>query len=154
MSRARAIDLEIRTQLESKVTQMERDFIPKSKHESILTNELMELRTKHAQAMKELEEKYEQEIQSRNKETVEKKKVEYEALLSTLKSKRYFESLRLMTFLSSTKDANKTLEEQNTELRSENKHLQEKLSAEKERAGRFANELAESEQSRKVLSVL
>ena len=153
MSRARAIDLEIRTQLESKVTQMERDFIPKSKHESILTNELMELRTKHAQAMKELEEKYEQEIQSRNKETVEKKKVEYEALLSTLKSKPYFESLRLMTF-SSTKDANKTLEEQNTELRSENKHLQEKLSAEKERAGRFANELAESEQSRKVLSAL
>lgn len=86
MNKSRTVELEVRAQLESRLTQMEQDYISKSKHENILTAEIMELKVKHAQDIKDLEEKYEQEIYIRTKELADKKRVEYEALLSSVKS--------------------------------------------------------------------
>lgn len=86
MNKSRTVELEVRAQLESRLTQMEQDYISKSKHENILTTEIMELKVKHAQDIKDLEEKYEQEIYIRTKELADKKRVEYETLLSSVKS--------------------------------------------------------------------
>ena len=58
----------------------------KAKHENILTAEILELKTKNLQAIKEIEEKYEQEISEKIQDIINKKKVEYEGIISTIKS--------------------------------------------------------------------
>lgn len=83
---ARSFDVDLRTTLENRISQMEKEYISKTKHENILAEKLMELKATHSQSIRELEEKYEQEIQTRVKQIADQGKIEHEAALNSLKS--------------------------------------------------------------------
>ena len=95
VSKSRTYEFELRTHLENRIAQMEKDYISRAKHENILAAETMELKAAHAQGMKELEEKYEQEIQIRAKHLADKSKYELELALNSLKSKQNCHNIAL-----------------------------------------------------------
>jgi hypothetical protein len=87
ISKTKTIDMEIKAQLESRIAQIEKDYILKTKHENILTTEILDLKTRHAQEMKDLEDRYEKDYSQKLKDITEKNKLEYEAIINTLKGK-------------------------------------------------------------------
>lgn len=86
INQSRTFDLELKTVLENKIAQMEKDYISLSKHENILSTKIMEVKLIHTKEKKEIEEKYEKEIHSRVKQLVEKSTRELEAALASMKS--------------------------------------------------------------------
>jgi hypothetical protein len=83
--KSKSIDMEIKAQLESRITQIEKDYILKTKHDNILTTEILDLKTRHAQEMKEFEDRNEREYSLKLKEITDKNKFEYESIISALK---------------------------------------------------------------------
>lgn len=80
-------DLELKAQLESKVSQIEKDYISITKHENVLTTELLDLKATHAREMRNLEERLERENNIKTKESQSKLKNEYEGEIRELKGK-------------------------------------------------------------------
>lgn len=85
--RPRPIDMEAHIQLENRINQIERDYILKTKHENILNTEILDLKTKHAKELKDLEEKYLADLGERVKIVAEKNRFEFESTIEILKSK-------------------------------------------------------------------
>lgn len=81
----RPIDIEAKNQLENRINQIEKDYILKMKHENILNTELLDLKNKHAQELKELEEKYERDFGERVQGVAEKNRFEFESTIVELK---------------------------------------------------------------------
>ena len=75
-----------KSQLENRLNQIEKDYILKTKHENIITAEVLDLKTKNLQAIKEIEEKYEQQISEKIKDITNKKNIENENVITTVKS--------------------------------------------------------------------
>ena len=69
------------------MTQIEKDYISKTKHENILTNELLDLKAIHAREVRNLEERLEYEYSQRTKESINRIRNEYEGELRDLKGK-------------------------------------------------------------------
>lgn len=90
IARIKSIENEVRGQLDTKVSKFEKEYIPRATHESILAAEVLDLRTKNMNSIKELEEKYERDYAAKLKETIERNKQEYETRLTTLRSNEFF----------------------------------------------------------------
>jgi len=86
----RPIDIEAKNQLENRLNQIEKDYILKTKHENILNTELLDLKTKHAQELKELEEKYGRDLGERVQGVAEKNRFEFESTIVELKGELFF----------------------------------------------------------------
>lgn len=85
----RSIDAEVRSQLENRIAQIEKDYILKTKHENILSTEIMELKAKHAQEISSLEERHERDLSERVREVKEKTMLEYKGNNDVLNGKIY-----------------------------------------------------------------
>ena len=85
ISKSKNADIETKAQLESRVAHIEKDYISKTKHENILTNEILDLRANHAREMRELEERIESEYSQRTRELVAKAKAEFDNDLQEIK---------------------------------------------------------------------
>lgn len=90
ISKSKNADADMKAQLEGRVAQLEKDYISRTKHENILTNEILNLRANHTREMRELEEKLQTEYNQRIKELVGKTKDEYENDLREVKGKDFF----------------------------------------------------------------
>ncbi len=78
-------DLESKAFLESKVAQIEKDYISKIKHENILTGQLLDLKSSHSREIRELEERLETNYNLRVKDIVNRVKNECKNELQELK---------------------------------------------------------------------
>ena len=67
MTKGRGIDSETRLQFEGRLSQLERDYILKTKHENILSLELWNLQTSHKQEIQALKENFDQEMERKVK---------------------------------------------------------------------------------------
>jgi len=83
--RPRAVDIEAKNQLEERINQIEKDYILKTKHENILNTQILELKTQHAQELKNLQDKYENSFGERVKGIAEKNRFEFENSIEGLK---------------------------------------------------------------------
>src|SRR3712207_4161971 len=70
-SKGKGLDKETRLQLESRLAEIERDYMLKTKHENILEMEVWNLKAAHEKEIQSLRDNFEQEIAERVKETHE-----------------------------------------------------------------------------------
>ena len=87
IARIKSMERETRNQFDSRVSTFEKDYISKANHESILSSETLNLRTKHINELKNIEERFEKEYALKLKDVAQMNKQEYEASISTLRSK-------------------------------------------------------------------
>jgi len=100
ITRIKSMERETRNQFDSRVSTFEKDYISKANHESILSSETLNLRTKHINELKNIEERFEKEYALKLKDVAQMNKQEYEASISTLKSKFSFTyRLKSQTFV-------------------------------------------------------
>lgn len=100
IARIKSMERETRNQFDSRVSTFEKDYISKANHESILSSETLNLRTKHINELKNIEERFEKEYALKLKDVAQMNKQEYEASISTLKSKFSFTyRLKSQTFV-------------------------------------------------------
>lgn len=81
IARIRAIEQDTREQLDSRMLRFEKDYILKANHESILAAEVLDLKTKQMQNLKDLENKFEKEYAQRLKNAIDRNSQEYQNLM-------------------------------------------------------------------------
>ena len=91
LHKTKTFDLELRAEMENKINQIEKDYILKAKHENILNTEILDLKTRHAQEMKELESKISTEYAKKIRDIAEKNRFEYESTVESLKGSCHLE---------------------------------------------------------------
>ena len=134
--------------MESRIVQIEKDYISKTKHEHILTTELLDQRAHHAHEIRELEERLEKEYSHRLKEVVGRTKHEYESDLSHVKGP--FEVLFPKNLLILCIGERKDIEQQFARSENINQKNQELLIKEKQRSQKLSSDLNEAERKIKV----
>jgi hypothetical protein len=143
ISKSRAADLETKSQLEIRLQQLDKDYILKNKHENILTTEILNLKTLHAQEMKEVEESYEKQISAKIKEVSDKLRNEYEAIIATIKGKYISNNIELLA----QKNA---AESELAKIRVDTQKVLESSTTDKEKFEKLIADLEISERNRKV----
>ncbi len=80
--------MELKSHLETKIAQLESDYILKSTHEALLVQEATRLKQAHQRELHEILERQEKEMEERSRDIVERRNFELdhrqEALKSTL----------------------------------------------------------------------
>ncbi len=88
IKRIKLLEREVREQSENQNLRLDKDYILKSNHEGILASEILNLRTKHINELKDIDERYEREYSNKLKEAIRIHKQEYENTIASLKSKK------------------------------------------------------------------
>lgn len=86
IAKNRTVDMELKTHLETKIAQLESDYILKSTHEALLVQESTRLKQAHQRELHELLERQEKEMEERSRDLAERRNYEMDHKQEGLKS--------------------------------------------------------------------